>query len=104
MNNELILYYLQTAGFGFVTGFAMGYAFKKISKFMIFLIGLILIILQILVYNGIININWELVETIIKPLYSENSTLIENIKNILLVNVPFAGAGGVGFFLGLRKG
>lgn len=101
---ENLIFYLKTGGFGFITGFIIGYAFKKISKFLVIIIGLILIGIQLLVYNGIININWTIVESSSKDIFVNQEWSLENVKSILLVNLPFAGAAGVGFLLGLKRG
>jgi len=61
--DESILFFLKTGGFGFVTGFVIGYAFKNISKFLVILVGVFLIFTQLMIYNGIIDINWIIIET-----------------------------------------
>ncbi len=102
--DENLIFYFKTGGFGFVTGFILGYAFKKISKFLIIIIGLLLIGIQLLVYNGIININWGIIESATKDIVSTQDWSLEKLKSVLLVNLPFAGAAGIGFLLGLKKG
>jgi len=104
MSSDLVLYYSSTIGIGFITGFIIGYAFKKISKLIIIILGVFLIVSQIMVYNGIIDIDWGLIESVTKPLFSNKELIIETIKNILLINVPFAVAAGLGLLLGLKKG
>ena len=101
---ENIFFYLKTGGFGFITGFIIGYAFKKLSKFLVIIVGLILIGTQLLVYNGIISINWSILESASKDIFTNQEGSFETIKSVLLVNLPFAGAAGLGFLLGLKKG
>ena len=101
---EDLIFYLKTGGFGFITGFIIGYAFKKISKLLVIVIGLILIGIQLLVYNGIININWTIVESSASDIFANQEWSLEKLKSVLLVNLPFAGAAGVGLLLGLKKG
>lgn len=103
MNSDLALYYFQTVVFGFLTGFVIGYVFKKISKFIIILLGIILI-LQILVFNGIIDIDWGLIKSVTKPIYSNKGVILDTLKRIFLINIPFAVSAGLGFLLGLKKG
>jgi len=55
--DENLLFYFKTGGFGFVTGFILSYAFKKLLKFLILIIGLLIIGVQLIVYNGVINVN-----------------------------------------------
>lgn len=102
--DENIIFLLKTGGFGFITGFVIGYAFKKLSKFLIIIVGLILIVIQLLVYNGIISINWSIIETSTKDIFTNQEGAFETIKSVLLVNFPFAGAAGFGFLLGLKNG
>jgi uncharacterized membrane protein (Fun14 family) len=102
--NETLVTYLKTGGLGFITGFVIGYAFKKFSKFLVIIIGLFLIGFQLLVYNAIININWNWIESVSKDILSNQDSSLEKVKQILLVNLPFAGAAGLGFLLGIKKG
>lgn len=102
--NENILFLIKTSIFGFVTGFIIGYAFKKVSKIFVIIIGFILIGLQLLVYNGIININWTIIESSTKIIFADQYCSLEKVKSILLVNLPLAGGAGIGFLLGLKKG
>jgi len=102
--DENILFIFKTGGFGFVTGFVIGYAFKKLSKFLVIIIGLLLVGIQLLVYNGIISINWSILEAASKDVFANQEGSLESIKSVLLVNLPFAGAAGIGFLLGLKKG
>jgi len=104
MSSDLALYYSQTVGFGLFTGFVIGYAFKKISKIIIIILGVILIVSQIMVYNRLIDIDWNLIESVTKPLFSNKELILETIKDILLINVPFAVAAGLGLLIGLKKG
>lgn len=102
--DENFFFYLKTGGFGFITGFIIGYAFKKLSKFLVIIVGLILICTQLLVYNGIISVNWAILESTTKDIISNQQWSLEKLKLVLLVNLPFAGAAGIGFLLGLKKG
>lgn len=101
---ENLLFYLKTGGFGFVTGFLIGYAFKKLSKSLVIIVGLLLIGTQLMVYNGIISINWSILESASKDIFTNHEGTFESIKSVLLVNLPFAGAAGIGLLLGLKKG
>jgi uncharacterized membrane protein (Fun14 family) len=101
---ENLFFYFKTGGFGFVTGFVIGYAFKKLSKILVIIVGLILIGTQLLVYNGIISINWSILESTTKDIISNQQWSLEKLKSVLLVNLPFAGAAGLGLLIGLKKG
>lgn len=101
---EGLIFYLKTSGFGFITGFIIGYAFKKISKLFVIIFGILLIVVQLMVYNGVINVNWGIIESATKSIFANQEWSLEKLKSVLLVNLPFAGAAGVGFLLGLKKG
>ena len=51
-------------GFSFFVGFAIGFAVKTFLKIMFFLAGTILLILFVLQYNGMIEVNWAGFETV----------------------------------------
>ena len=99
-----ISFYLKIGGIGLVTGFVIGYAFKKISKLLVIILGFILIGTQLLVYNGIINVDWAIIESLTKEIISNQDLSLGSIKQVLLVNLPFTAAAGIGFLLGLKKG
>lgn len=102
--NENLMFYLKTGGFGFITGFFIGFALKKLSKLLVIFIGIILISIQLLVYNGLVNINWTGFETSTNEIIANQEGILNSLKTILFVNIPFAGAAGIGFLLGLKKG
>lgn len=102
--NEVMPFILTTGTFGLVTGFLIGYAFKKISKIFVLLIGIFLIGMQLLAYNGIITIDWLAIEQYSNTVVDENGFSLESVKEILLTNIPFASTALVGFMVGLKKG
>lgn len=66
--------------------------------------GLILNGIQLLVYNGIIDLNWTIIHSALKDIFADQEVSLERIKSVLLVNLPFAVAAGIDFILGLKKG
>jgi uncharacterized membrane protein (Fun14 family) len=84
-------------------GFIVGYAVKKISKFVAIVIGLFLVALIYLGSQGIININygalWDAVGNALGLAGSGFSWLVGIISLL-----PFAGTFVVGFLLGFKLG
>jgi uncharacterized membrane protein (Fun14 family) len=90
-------------GIGGIGGFVVGYAFKKISKLIIVLIGLFIIALLYLGTSGIVNINytalWDAVTGWLGSAGGAFSWLIGIISLL-----PFMGSFIVGFLLGFKLG
>jgi len=90
-------------GIGGIGGFIVGYAFKKLSKLIIVLIGLFIIALLYLGVQGIININYDaLLKTLANSLGMAESAFSWIVGVISLL--PFAGSFIVGFLLGFKLG
>ncbi len=101
---EIILFYSKTIVLGFITGFIIGYAFKKLSKILVIIIGLILILTQFSVYNGILEIDIGFFNSLSKDVFENNQFVFENVKKVVLINLPFSIATVLGFLIGLKKG
>jgi uncharacterized membrane protein (Fun14 family) len=90
-------------GIGGIGGFVVGYAFKKISKLIIVLIGLFIIALLYLGTSGIININYQrLFDALANSLGLAREAAGWLIGLISLL--PFMGSFIVGFLLGFKLG
>ena len=90
-------------GIGGIGGFVVGYAFKKISKLIIVLIGLFIIALLYLGTSGIININYDKLFGALANslgLVGEAAGWLIGLISIL----PFMGSFIVGFLLGFKLG
>ncbi len=106
INLEVLGPYIQQISFGFVAGFVVGYAFKKVGKMLAIALGLIFILLQILAYYGFITINWAKVQDQVNPVLEQESlkSIWNNIIAILTYNISFAAAFIPAFLLGIKKG
>ena len=90
-------------GIGGIGGFVVGYAFKKISKLIIVLIGLFLIVLLYLGTSGIISINYDkLLGALANSLGLAGQAASWLVGLISLL--PFMGSFIVGFLLGFKLG
>ena len=91
---------------GGVLGFAAGFAIKKVGKIVVIIVGLAFILLQVLAYYGIIEIDWAPIARWWHVVRREEA--IESVwtvvRTILFANVAaFVGA-VPGFVLGLKRG
>ena len=90
-------------GFSFFVGFTIGYAFRTFLKFVFFLSGAIFIMLFLLQYNGIININWASFELVYNNLIAWISPHLGGLKSFITANLSSAAMAGLGLFLGFRR-
>ena len=98
--------YVSQLTFGGVAGFASGFALKKIGKLAAIALGLLFISVQILVYYGVIEVDWLRVQETINPLLSPDSLDRgwRSLTGLLTSNVPFAAAFIPGFLIGFQRG
>ncbi len=98
--------YLGQLSFGGLTGFATGFAMKKIGKIALFIFGIIFIMLQVLAYTGVIEINWLRIQQFAEPALQRPAleNALNGIMGVLTNNLPFAGSFIPGFLLGLKFG
>jgi uncharacterized membrane protein (Fun14 family) len=113
---------LTTVGFGGIVGFLVGLAIKYVIKILAIVAGLFFAALMYLQSQGILNINWDKLQTMSQPILSTlannlNSTEVaagqqqqQTIHNNLLLpflpidmGLPLAGSAGLGFILGLTR-
>jgi uncharacterized membrane protein (Fun14 family) len=90
-------------GVGGVGGFIVGFALKKLSKVVLFLIGVFVLALIYLSTQGIIKVNydalWKALASLVGSAGSAFSWLIGAISVL-----PFAGSFIAGFLIGLKLG
>lgn len=90
-------------GIGGVGGFIAGYALKKLLKIVAIIIGLFILALVYLGYRGILSINYEELGNAVSGTLGLSGAAAEWITPII-AHLPFAGAFGLGFFLGFKMG
>lgn len=93
-------------GFGGMAGVVVGYTAKKLTKLAAILLALVFILIQVLAYQGWIQVEWSAVEESAKGVWTDESgvTLMDRAWEILTANLPFGGAFVVGFTLGFKLG
>jgi len=90
-------------GFSFFVGFAIGFAVRTFLKIMFFVVGTILLILFVLQYNGMIEVNWMGFETVYDGIINWMKPHLGGLKDFALTNLSSATMASLGLFLGLRK-
>ena len=90
-------------GIGGVGGFIAGYALKKLMKIVAIVIGLFILALVYLGYKGIITINYGELGNAVSSGLGLSGQAAELITPII-AHLPFAGAFGLGLFLGFKMG
>jgi uncharacterized membrane protein (Fun14 family) len=90
-------------GLGAVGGFVVGYAFKKITKIVVIIIGLFVLALIYLGYKGILIINYAALGSAVSGALGWAGQAGDWISPIIS-HLPFAGSFGLGFFLGFKMG
>lgn len=101
---ELIYFILKSAGIGLVSGLAVGFISKKISKLIVFFIALAFILLQVAVYNGYIQVDWLYWKDTALNFIDKTEIPATSLKEIVLRNLPFSISALVGFIYGFKKG
>lgn len=104
----------QNLSYGFVAGFCSGFAAKKAGKAFAVVAGGIYVGLQVLAFNGFIQINHDNIEDRLKGLADLNkdgkvdaedlAIAHEKGMEILQFGVPSVGGFATGFAMGLRQG
>jgi len=91
-------------GIGGLAGFAAGYALKKLGRAVAFMVGLFFIGVQVLAYQGYLQVDWAGIQRDLAPALSAESmnSIWERAVSVLTYNLPFAGGFLPGFWLGFR--
>jgi uncharacterized membrane protein (Fun14 family) len=90
-------------GIGGIGGFIVGYTIKKLSKLILFLIGLFILILIYISTQGIININYSALWSALSDAFSWAGSAVSWLVGVVSL-LPFAGSFVAGFLLGLKIG
>ena len=117
---------LSTVGFGGIAGFLVGFALKKIIKILSIIAGVFFAAVIYLQSQGILNINWDKLQTVSEPILSivtNNMTsattgsiglqTFQSINSNLSflpaamaanMGLPLTGSAAMGFTIGMMKG
>jgi uncharacterized membrane protein (Fun14 family) len=95
-----LVYQLGVGGIG---GFIVGFTIKKISKLIVFLIGVLIIVLLYLGARGIISINYEALWKALEGSFSFAGQAAGWLIGLISL-IPFMGSFIIGFLLGFKLG
>lgn len=95
-----IIYQLGLGGLG---GFILGFALKKLSKLILFLIGLFIALLVYLNIKGVLSLNYEALFNFIRDLLGAVGSALSWLVHTIAL-LPFAASFVVGFLMGLKLG
>ncbi len=101
--SEIISPLAYQLGVGGVVGFIAGYALKKLIKLALVIIGVFILALVYLSYQGIISINFAALENSVSGALGFTGQAAGLIGTIISY-VPLAGAFGLAFLLGFKMG
>jgi uncharacterized membrane protein (Fun14 family) len=101
---DAVIFALKSGGIGLLSGIAIGFISKKISKIMVFMIALAFIITQVAIYNGYISVDWLSWKDTAVEMAKQTKISTASIQNIILRNIPFSVAAIIGFIFGFKKG
>ncbi len=98
--------YLGQVSFGGLAGYAVGYALKKVGRFLAFALGLLFIAVQLLAQTGYVQVDWTRIQRDVEPLLQQPGlqSLWERLLATLTHNLPFGASFVGGLILGLRAG
>jgi uncharacterized membrane protein (Fun14 family) len=97
---------IASLGFGGIAGAVVGYTAKKATKIVAIALGCVFILLQILVYEGFITVDWTAVQGTAEKVWTDEGgrTLADHAWEIISANLPFGGGFAAGFALGFKIG
>ena len=99
---------VTSLGVGSISGFAIGYAVKKIFKISLALMGVFLGAIAYLQSQGVLNVNWGKIETISNGIVSTASTVtmtqLGTDSLISSFGLPLVSGMSMGFAVGFMRG
>lgn len=98
-----LIFLLKTIGLGLLTGFVFGVLFKKVSKMILFFIALIVVLVQVLGFNDILNIDWLSLKNNGQEIVEKSMSVGAARFKLFLTNAPFVLGLIVGFIFGLKR-
>jgi len=104
--SQLLSAPVASLGFGGVAGLVVGYTAKKVTKLVALALGVTFIVVQVLVYKGLITVNWGAVQGTAEAMWKDPNgiTLADRAWDVLVANLPFGGGFVTGFALGFKLG
>ncbi len=97
---------LSGLGFGGLTGAAVGYTAKKFTKLAALVLGIAFILIQAMVHQGWIDVDWGAVQTAAEQAANseQGRGAAQSAWSILTNNLPWGGGFVAGFAIGFKLG
>jgi len=101
-----LLPFVTEGGVAMLLGIALGVATRAVFKIALIGIAVLFVAVQFLAYKGVITIDWQAMGHAYESLknYVFNISSNSGIGQIVTHKLPSAGALGLGYMLGLKKG
>ena len=100
---EKLLPFVTEGGLAMLLGIALGMATRAVAKIAVILLAITFVAIQYLSYKGMLTMDWgqfgEWLNNLVLNVSGENG-----LGAIMKHKLPSAGALGVGYYLGLKKG
>jgi uncharacterized membrane protein (Fun14 family) len=104
MNFDAIIFILKLVAIGLLTGVLLGFIVKKVSKMLVLIVAAVLILVQLAVYNGYIQVDWLYWKDTAVEAVKHTKIPSVSIKEIAMRNLPFSIGAIIGFIFGFSKG
>ncbi len=104
LGNGVWSYILFNAGAGFILGFAVGYALKKLLKLVLLILGLVTLTLLALEYYGIISVNYNRFVELVDKAINATRSAASGILPHAIASFSFAGPFALGLAIGFKMG
>lgn len=101
---DAIIFALKSGGIGLLSGIAIGFISKKVSKVIVFMIAVAFILIQVAIYNGYLNIDWLTWKETAVEMVKQTKIPTASLQSIIMRNIPFSVAAIIGFIFGFKKG
>jgi uncharacterized membrane protein (Fun14 family) len=101
---EEIIFALKSGGISLISGIAVGFISKKVSKILVFFVAVAFILIQIAIYNGYLEVDWFSWGNKAVDLVKDVDIQTNSLKELIVRNAPFAVAALIGFIFGFKKG
>ncbi len=102
--SDVLTFILKSGGIGLISGIAVGFVSKKVSKIVVFLLAVFFIAIQFSIYNGYIEVDWLSWKDTALDAVKNTELPTDSIMNVFLRNIPFSIAAIIGFVFGFKKG
>jgi len=105
-DTQKILPFITEGALAMILGVGLGLATRTVAKFLILFITISFVVVQVLAYKGILNVNWGQIGTFLQDSVLNIGDITGDIDPSAIVQnkLPTAGALLIGYFFGLKRG